>query len=223
MVFSSEQKKNFYISGSFSLIVMGAVVMVVWLIFKRPIQELGLTQPSNFPSWWWMVIFFVLIYLADTFTTLSTKKGIDKSIDNWKKRTPFLPTKKNELPEYLLMCFSAGVFEEIVYRGYLINYCWYLFEGNYYQELISVFLPAFVFSIAHFYQGGKAVIKIFILAVVFGYLFTFSGSLLIVMILHFLLNAVGGLLTMKYIKEEDLPFVEPDLSIENDQKTGKEE
>jgi membrane protease YdiL (CAAX protease family) len=163
-----------------------------------------------------MVLVFVLIYLVDTVITLSSKKGIDKSIDNWKKRTPFLPTKRNELPEYFLLCFSAGVFEEIVYRGYLINYCWYLFDGYNYQQLLSILLPAFVFSVAHFYQGGKAVIKIFVLAAVFGYLFVFSGSLLIVMILHFLVDAVGGLLTMKYIKGEEPPVAEPDPPTEHD-------
>ena len=157
--FSSEQKKRIYISGSFSLFILGAVVMLVWLIFKRPLPELGLTRPRNIQSWWWLVIVFALVYLFDTVITLSSKKGVDKTIDNWKKRTPFLPTKKSELPEYLLLCFNAGVFEEIVYRGYLINYCWYLFDGYAYQQEFSVFLPALVFSIAHFYQGGKAVIK----------------------------------------------------------------
>ena len=128
---------------------------------------------------------------------------MDESIEEWKKRTPFLPTKKSELPEYLLLCFSAGVFEEIVYRGYLVTYCWYLFTGFQYQELLSILLPAFFFSIAHFYQGTKAVIKIFVLAIVFGYVFLYSGSLLVVMILHFAVDAVGGILTMKYLKEEN--------------------
>ncbi len=218
IVLNSEQKKRIYITGSFSLFIMGAVVMSVWLLFNRPLPDIGLTQPSNLSSWWWMVIVFVLIYLGDTLVTLSSKKGLDESIENWKKRTPFLPTKKSELPEYFLLCFSAGVFEEIIYRGYLINYCWYLFDGYNYQQMLSVFLPAFVFSIAHFYQGGKAVIKIFVLAVVFGYLFVFSGSLLIVMILHFLVDAVGGLLTMKYVKEEEPPTVEPHPPMENDQQ-----
>ena len=198
--FSSDQKKQIYISGSFSLFIMGAIVVSVWLIFKRPLAELGLTQPGNFRSWWWLAIIFVLVYLLDTVVTLSSKKEIDETVDNWKKRTPFLPTKNSELPEYFLLCFSAGVFEEIVYRGYLINYCWYLFDGYNYQQMIAVVLPALAFSIAHFYQGAKAVLKIFFLAVFFGYLFIYSGSLLIVMILHFLVDAVGGLLTIKYMK-----------------------
>lgn len=219
MIFNSDQKKRIYISGSFSLFVMGTVVISVWSIFRRPLPEIGLTQPHDLPSWWWMTIVFALIYLADTVVTLSTKKGIDKTVDNWKKRTPFLPTKKNELPEYFLLCFSAGVFEEIVYRGYLINYCWYLFDGYNYQQLLAVFLPAFVFSIAHFYQGGKAVIKIFVLAVFFGYLFIFSGSLLMVMILHFLVDAIGGLLTIKYMKDENPQITDQDFPKENDPPT----
>src|SRR5688572_21575377 len=100
--FSSEQKKSIYISGSFSLFIMGVVVMAVWLAFKRPLAEIGLTQPVRFQSWWWLVIAFALVYVIDTVITLSSKKGIDTTIDNWKKRTPFLPTKKQELPEYFL-------------------------------------------------------------------------------------------------------------------------
>jgi len=200
--FSSDQKKRIYISGSFSLFIMGVIVVSVWLIFNRPLPELGLTQPGNFQTWWWLAIIFILVYLLDTVVTLSSKKGIDETVENWKKRTPFLPTKKSELPEYFLLCFSAGIFEEIVYRGYLINYCWYLFEGSNYQQMIAVLLPALAFSLAHFYQGAKAVLKIFFLAVFFGYLFIYSGSLLIVMILHFLVDAVGGLLTIKYMKEQ---------------------
>jgi membrane protease YdiL (CAAX protease family) len=203
IIFSSEQKKRIYISGSFSLFIMGAVVMLVWLLFKRPLAEIGLTQPRNFQSWWWMIIIFALIYLVDTVVTLSSKKGMDETIDNWKKRTPFLPTKNSELPEYLLMCFSAGVFEEIVYRGYLVTYCWYLFYGSNYHQILAIVFPAFAFAIAHFYQGAKAVLKIFVLAVFFGYLFIYSGSLLIVMILHFLVDAIGGLLTIKYMKDDE--------------------
>lgn len=214
--FNSEQKKRIYIAGSFSLFIMGAAVMVEWLLFKRPVAEIGLTQPRNFQAWWWMIIVFVLIYLIDTMVTLSSKEGIDKTIDDWKKRTPFLPTKSSELPEYFLLCFSAGVFEEIVYRGYLVTYCWYLFDGSNYQQLLAVFLPAFAFSIAHFYQGGKAVLKIFVLAIFFGYMFIYSGSLLLVMILHFLVDAIGGLLTIKYMKDKDPGVIDQVFPKENE-------
>ncbi len=216
--FSSDQKKRFYISGSFSIFLMGAVVSLVWLLFRRPLSELGLTQPTNFPAWWWMPIVFALIYLIDAFITISSKKGLDEAVENWKKRTPFLPTKTKELPEYFLMCFSAGVFEEIVYRGFLVTYCWYLFDGSGFQQVLAITVPAFAFAVAHFYQGAKAVVKIFVLAIFWGYIFILSGSLLIVMILHFLVDAVGGLLTIKYMKEEFFETSSPEN--DNDEPTN---
>lgn len=202
ITFSSEQKKQIYISGSFSLFIMGTVVGTVWLLFRRPLSELGLTQPTNLSGWWWIPVIFALIYLVDVAITLSTKKRIATSIEDWKKRTPFLPARTKELPEYFLMCFSAGVFEEIAYRGFLVTYCWYLFGESNYQQLLATIVPAFAFAVAHFYQGTKAVIKIFVLALFFGYMFLSSGSLLIVMILHFLVDVVGGLLSIKYMKGE---------------------
>ena len=202
--FSSDQKKQIYISGSFTLFIMGAIVVSVWLIFRRLLADLGLTQPVDLKLWWWMPIVFMLIYLLDAVITLSTKKRMDTAIDEWKKRTPFLPTKTKELPEYLLMCFSAGVFEEIVYRGYLVTYCWYLFEGSTYHQLFAITVPALAFAVAHFYQGARAVLKIFVLSLFFGYIFVYSGSLLIVMILHFLVDAIGGLLSIKFMKDEEI-------------------
>lgn len=202
VTFTSEQKKQIYISGSFTLFLMASIVGIVWLFFRRPLSELGLVQPTNFSAWWWMPLVFVLLYLIDAVITLSSKKGFAETIENWEKRTPFLPTKTNELPEYFLMCFSAGVFEEIAYRGFLVTYCWYLFDGSNNQQLWAIIVPAFAFAVAHFYQGTKAVLKIFVLAVFFGYLFILSGSLLFVMILHFLVDATGGLLSLKYMKED---------------------
>ena len=69
--FNSEQKKGIYISGSFSLFIMAAAVMAVWLLFKRPLPEIGLTQPADFRLWWWMPVAFALIYILDTVVTLS--------------------------------------------------------------------------------------------------------------------------------------------------------
>jgi membrane protease YdiL (CAAX protease family) len=199
---------------------MGAVVILVWLVFKRPIAEIGLTQPRNFQGWWWIIIAFVSIYVLDTAIPLSSKKGIEEAVNDFRNRTPFLPTRKRELPEYILMCFSAGVFEEIVYRGYLVTYCWYLFAGMDNRELLAVGLPAFAFAVAHYYQGAKAVLKIIVLAGFFGYLFIYSGSLLVVMILHFIVDAVGGLLTLKYVKEEEALSMDPDLINEKDPPGG---
>lgn len=82
----------------------------------------------------------------------------------------------------------------------MVTYFSYLFKDSAYRQSLSVFLPALIFSVSHFYHGLKNIIKIFILSTFFGYIYIQSGSLVIVMLLHFLANVIGGLLSVKYIK-----------------------
>ena len=178
---------------------MAALVVAVWLLFKRPLEELGLTLKMQKGSWVWIVLAFVIVYAIDTINSVATSKHIADFMSDWQKRTPFMPTLTKELPAYILLCVCAGVFEEIVYRGFMVTYFAYLFKGNDYHQSLSVIVPAFVFSISHFYHGTKNMIKIFILSVFLGFIFIQSGSLVIVMLLHFIINVIGGLLTVKYI------------------------
>lgn len=200
--FESHQKKSIYLANSFSLFVMALVIIVVWLLFKRPLAELGFKPISNIEGWWWLALIFILLYIIDTVVAITSKENLKKNFDANNSKTPFMPTKRHELPLYFLMCFSAGVFEEIIFRGFLVTYFMFLLSDIVSGEMWAVFLPALVFSVAHYYQGSKAVLKILILSVLFGYIFILSDSLLIVMLLHFLVDAVGGLLTMKYMKKE---------------------
>jgi membrane protease YdiL (CAAX protease family) len=211
-VFSTQEKKQIYLSGSLSLFIMGAVIIITWLLFKRPHGDLGFTRPIQPEKWWWLVMLFILLYIADSFYSTHSAEMRQQSIERWKKRTPFLPTKNKELPLYFLMCFSAGVFEEVVYRGYLVTYCNYLFAGNAYAEFIAVLAPGAAFSIAHYYQGARAVMKIFVLSALFGFIFIYSGSLLVVMLLHMSVDAAGGLLSVKFLKDQS--FIDVDIADE---------
>lgn len=199
---TSKQKKSFYIAGSLNLFFITFIVVGVWLLYRRPLEELGFRKPGEDISYWWFVLAFVVLYAIDTTISILTRSNREETVKLWKKRTPFLPTRRKELSPYILLCFSAGVFEEIIYRGFLVNYCYYLFPITSQRELWAVVFPAIVFSLAHFYQGSRAVIKIFILSLLFGFIFIKSGSLLVVMVLHFLVNFAGGLLTVRYMKGE---------------------
>jgi membrane protease YdiL (CAAX protease family) len=200
--FESFQKKRIYLFNSLSLFMMALVILTVWLLFNRPFSELGFKQINIINSWLWLTILFIILYVVDTWVAINSKENPEKTFIDKKTKTPFMPTKRHELPLYFLMCFCAGVFEEIIFRGFLVTYMMYLLSDIVSGEMWAVFLPALVFSLAHYYQGSKAVLKILILSVLFGYIFILSDSLLIVMILHFLVDAIGGLLTMKYMKKE---------------------
>jgi membrane protease YdiL (CAAX protease family) len=200
--YNSTQKRTMYFSTCLSLFIMAAAIVSVWLLFRRPLSEMGLSLHIEGGLWIWTLIAFVIIYAVDTFHSIASPKNIAASLRDWEKRTPFMPTKIKELRVYLLLCLSAGIFEEVIYRGYMVTYFGYLFRDSDYRQILSVFLPALFFSISHFYHGLKNIIKIFVLSLLFGYIYIQSGSLVIVMLLHFIVNVIGGLLTVKYVKDE---------------------
>lgn len=200
--YNSLQKRAIYFSTCLSLFIMAAVIISVWLLFKRPLAEMGLTLNIKGRLWIWPLIAFVIVYAIDTINSVATPQKIAAAIGDWEKRTPFMPTTNKEFKVYLIMCLCAGVFEEVVYRGYMVTYFSYLFRDSAYRQSLSVCLPALIFSVSHFYHGVKNIIKIFVLSMFFGYIYIQSGSLVIVMLVHFLANVIGGLLSVKYMKNE---------------------
>lgn len=199
VVYNGKQKLAIYFSTCISLLIMATIIVSVWLVFGRPLTALGLRLRIDGTRWIWTTIAFIILYAIDTIYSVASPKNIADSISDWQKRTPFMPTVKNELPGYVLMCLCAGVFEEIVYRGYLVTYFENLFSASHYQQILAVLVPSLVFAVSHYYHGTKNMIKIFVLSAFLGFIFIQSGSLVVVMILHFVTNVIGGLLSVKYL------------------------
>lgn len=202
--FSSDTKRRFYLGNSFLLFLVAAIVMLVWALYQRPFTELGFITPAEAgkSTQWWMIGLFVLLYALDMIYSITDNSELEKTIDNLEDQTPFMPTKYRELPGYIVMCISAGVFEEIVFRGYLITFFKYLLQGIPAASTWAVLTPALVFSIAHYYQGARAVFKILVLSLLFGMIFWHSGSLYAVIALHFLVDFVSGLLSIHLAKNK---------------------
>jgi uncharacterized protein len=120
--YDSLQKRAMYFSTCFSLFIMAAIIISVWLLFKRPLAEMGLALHIEGKLWIWPLIAFLIVYSIDTINSVATPKKIAAAISDWEKRTPFMPTNSKELRVYFLMCLCAGVFEEVVYRGYMVTY-----------------------------------------------------------------------------------------------------
>jgi membrane protease YdiL (CAAX protease family) len=122
-------------------------------------------------------------------------EALRKTHEQWESSVPFLPENYRELPAYTVMCVTAGVCEEIMYRGFLVNYFIDPLKPGF--PWMAAIFPAVLFSIAHFYQGYIAMFKIFLLSLLFALIFIFSKSLLFVIIIHFLIDLTGGVMAIK--------------------------
>jgi uncharacterized protein len=203
IVFTPRTKNRLYLSNSLALAVMALVIIIVWFWQSRRLGQLGFQsmQPSeNLWIAWASIGIFIFIYTADVWYNFSAAKLMSTK-ERFALRTPFLPNSFKELPVFLIMCLSAGIFEEIIFRGFLVTYMQALLQQSPQANGIAIVLPALIFSVAHYYQGWHAVLKIFVMAVLFGMMFLHSQSIYIAMLLHTLVDVAGGLMSIWLYKK----------------------
>ena len=132
--------------------------LVLWWYSSRTWPQLGFsTQFSN--TWWIAAIAVVLVIVLLTvqlFSVSSLSEKASKQIfTQVKQQLPFMPTNSKEASYFNLLGLTAGIVEELLWRGYLI---WYLSHYvNYWQALLISLLA---FTLAHSYQGVSQLYKV---------------------------------------------------------------
>lgn len=194
LYFDTLTKRRFYLGNSLFLFATAFSVLLIWELYQRPFAVLGFQWPDELQLSLslYLTLLFGGCYLMDLLQGIGDAAQKAAQRQETDLQTPFMPTLVEEMPAYTIMCVSAGVFEEIVYRGFLVRYTASLTQQWPAAALWAVLLPALFFSIAHYYQGIKAVFKILVLSLLFGMIFWYSGSLLLVILLHFAVDFISG-------------------------------
>jgi membrane protease YdiL (CAAX protease family) len=110
-----------------------------------------------------------------------------------------LPVNGRERVMMGFVAFVVGISEEMIFRGFLINYMahtWGL------PLLWSLTAGAAVFGLGHFSQGLAEVVSSAVFGLVMGFLFLYSGSLLWPIILHILYDLKIVVISKMLYKEK---------------------
>lgn len=98
-----------------------------------------------------------------------------------------LPHTRRELKWFYGLSVTAGISEEILYRGFLMTYLAGLLP------LPAVILvSALVFAVAHVYQGIKGASRTFVVGLALAITYTLTGSILFCVLAHILVDIIGG-------------------------------
>ena len=100
-----------------------------------------------------------------------------------------LPHSPEELSAFFRLSVTAGLCEELLYRGYLI---WYL--THWLGLLQAAGIASIVFGLGHAYQGWKGMLLTSIVGAFLAALYLVSGSLIAPMIVHALMDMRSGYL-----------------------------
>lgn len=181
-----------YVRTLFEQWALAAMVMALTLSFARPLATLGLRMPQGWrlgvgatlPAAYLVLIVLQVRALAarpETLAKLRTKLAPLRAL---------IPHTPGEFRLFVPLCFTAGICEELLFRGYLV---WVL------QSWIGLWAAAgvsmVVFGLAHAYQGLKFGVRAFFAGVAMGLLALATNSILPGMALHTLIDLGSGWVT----------------------------
>lgn len=165
-------------------------VVGFWVFAGRGLTGLGFAVPGG----WRLAVGAGVTALGVAFLTgqwRAVQRMAGDELDALREKmasvAPLLPRTDREAAHFRALSVTAGVCEEVAYRGYLV---WYLaaFVGPWPAALVAGIL----FGVLHLYQGPSGMVRTGAVGVVMALLFVASGSLLWPMILHAAIDLNGG-------------------------------
>jgi membrane protease YdiL (CAAX protease family) len=100
-----------------------------------------------------------------------------------------LPVSRAERRWWIVLSLTAGICEELLYRGYLLAFLLGQFHGGVHLGVpVAWGLSALAFGLAHLYQGWRGMLASTAMGLVFGLLAIGTGSLFLPMALHAIID-----------------------------------
>jgi uncharacterized protein len=122
--------------------------------------------------------------------------NMQKSIDDTVRLLgPMAPHTYLEAGLFVLLSVSAGLFEEIIFRGYLQRQ----FGALGRNAIIGIVASGILFGLAHGYQGTRMMIVIGVYGIFFGILAHLRKSLRPGMMAHALQDSISGIELFKLV------------------------
>ena len=191
LIESLPPKKHLFYTNGLMLIIGALLVLTSWNVSERQWTELGISFPVLSGNVLVLTAVLVFIYLLDIIFGWFKQKYQNERLQ---EMSYVIPANWKEYRHYIFLAFAAGISEEVIFRGFLITYLSHFLSIVQYGDFLSVLIPAVVFSLSHLYQGWWAVFKIMVIAILLGFIFLLSGSLLIVVIIHVLIDLISGMM-----------------------------
>jgi membrane protease YdiL (CAAX protease family) len=172
--------------------LLAAAVLAVMLSAGRPLSVLLLSVPHGWRLWLGVALPAIYGFLIVTQGRALAAKpaSLAKLREKLKPLRALIPHTAGEYRLFVPLSFTAGICEELLFRGYLV---WVL------QNWIGLWPAAgvsmVVFGLAHGYQGRQFGVRAFFAGVAMGLLALATGSLLPGMALHALIDLGSGWIT----------------------------
>lgn len=171
---------------------LAALVTVAWLVSGRSLFALGFQSEPSTGFWigWALTMIAGLYYGYQVLLMMRSAKarqGFRDQIASVPGVDLVHPSSRREHASFQLVSVTAGITEEIAFRGFLIG-------------ALAIVMPVWaaaiaatlLFAIGHFYQGVSGMIRVALIGGGFALIFVLTNSLWPVILLHFLVDSLTG-------------------------------
>ena len=116
----------------------------------------------------------------------ASPQQLNNALDRVRRMLPKTPTER---AVWIVVSLTAGICEEVLYRGWLLS----LFAATLRSVWLGLLISSVIFGFAHTYQLRNGILGTGVLGAIFGLLFVFSGSLIPGQVLHAVIDLNNGL------------------------------
>ena len=192
-------RRGMWLRAILSQWALVALLAVLWRWRGRPFTSLGLGAPAP----WGLAgvllgVALVAVVLAAQRRQVASRPELAARVrERLASVTVLMPHSRAELPGFVSLAITAGVCEEILFRGFV---CW----------VLASVLPAFwmaalgqavLFGLAHAYQGPRGIVTTGAVGVFMAGIVWVSGSLWPAMLVHALMDVHAGDMALRVFAE----------------------
>ncbi len=160
-----------------------------WLGAGRDLATLGLVPAAA--GWQWLALGLgmagLLFIIWQMISVLRSPEKLEQVREEAAELGILAPQSPAEDRRFAMVAVTAGICEEVLYRGLLLTMLVTL-VGTW----PAVLLTSIIFGLGHAYQGLTGIIKTGLIGVVMALLAVFSGSLFIGIVLHAAVDLASG-------------------------------
>ena len=187
------------IVGALVLWLCAVGVSLTWFHQGGDIHDLGLIIPTT-SSWLASILIAlisgtIILWFARRIHSHSTFRK--NFIGSMEYVIAILPRTRRERNSFYLLSISAGICEEVIYRGFIFAYLL-----SYMNTTAVVIVSSILFGVAHSYQGLKGIPQTGLVGLALALLYVYTGSLWAPIILHAAIDIGYGYLSWLALQQQ---------------------
>ena len=168
--------------------VLVAVAAVLMITGGRSWSSIGLVLPQGAGLLWSVALVALIVaFLVVQYRTATGSDAARAAVGRQLAPLRWLLPSSAELANFRALSVTAGVCEEILFRGYLMAFLLPIFgTGG------AIVVSSLLFGLGHAYRGFGGIVKSGVLGAIMAGIYVLTGSLLAPILVHALVDVVSG-------------------------------